>query len=753
MPDPFALSLREITLRGVGPYLDGARLPIRPVTILAGKNGSGKSTWLTALRMLAESKRSLPFDFARKSDDFGFYYHTNAFVGRFAADRSPRDKAQDAEFGPPGAIGLTWRVERGMELGEPARRPRGVSPSELSEFVYEGRLRKGQELTVRLAHPYKWTNNPTDADNFDRTIQFFIDGQECVHLTRRAQWNSLSALKVWDPETRPKCWRTRIRNPYIAWLDPILLSRVPGDLILNPKDALQKHYLGWIAYLTPGMPEGLSPAACVWPDENGDHRVSAVKSTDDEPRSNRQSVRLAVKRIRQLMTYGLDGFFSIGAIRYGAERSDSWRATPTSAVTNGKDRPTQLGPRHVGYDGRQTLGLIKSFGGVPYVQAGTCPAGHLSAAFRSAEFCEDGSATVSYYLHKPDWLAFGDAAGRLWARAAKELRDRAAEAERELGKAQDDHDQRELARGRLMVAEADVLNDLLTRDDLASTWSPPEPDSCESATDESTVGHRTLAYANRRLLEQAFSKADGKSVLPPMPPYTFEYYVSYWIDVLVDTDIRWTAAAPAASRLWEAANDPPIGFLSSFDAPDEDPVASRRSVELRHDCFGLRHGGPKRGTELPVTADRLSSGFSQVAPIIVQTGLMRCGEVVAVENPEVHLHPGLQLTVMEFLLRHARAGRTILIETHSDLLIRRLLRAVLQEEVTQAMVSVAFTQLVDGKEGYRFARIEQVKVDERGRVSNWPPGFLDDDVKESRRLLDIVYGAAQGSSSDEEEDN
>ena len=53
---------------------------------------------------------------------------------------------------------------------------------------------------------------------------------------------------------------------------------------------------------------------------------------------------------------------------------------------------------------------------------------------------------------------------------------------------------------------------------------------------------------------------------------------------------------------------------------------------------------------------------------------MKIGEVTAVENPEVHLHPGLQLRLIEFLPATGRRG---FIETHSDLVIRRLIRAIM----------------------------------------------------------------------------
>ena len=55
------LRLTAMTLRGHGPYLHGARLEIKPLTILCGENGSGNSTWIEAIWklwivVLAEAK-------------------------------------------------------------------------------------------------------------------------------------------------------------------------------------------------------------------------------------------------------------------------------------------------------------------------------------------------------------------------------------------------------------------------------------------------------------------------------------------------------------------------------------------------------------------------------------------------------------------------------------------------------------------------------------------------------------------------
>ena len=49
------LRLHAITLHGIGSYRTAARLEIRPLTILCGTKGSGKSTWIKILTLLKES--------------------------------------------------------------------------------------------------------------------------------------------------------------------------------------------------------------------------------------------------------------------------------------------------------------------------------------------------------------------------------------------------------------------------------------------------------------------------------------------------------------------------------------------------------------------------------------------------------------------------------------------------------------------------------------------------------------------------
>jgi predicted ATPase len=165
-----------------------------------------------------------------------------------------------------------------------------------------------------------------------------------------------------------------------------------------------------------------------------------------------------------------------------------------------------------------------------------------------------------------------------------------------------------------------------------------------------------------------------------------------------------------------------------------------------------------QGAGLPAAPVHMASGFHQLAPIIIQAGLMRANEVLCVENPEVHLHPKLQLEIAEFLLRHARIGKYMIVETHSDLVVRRVMRAVLAEELRQEAVRIYFTRVDTGSGQYRehgvaFSVLDRVEMDERGKIRNWPEGFMDDDVRESRRLLDVMYGTPWDDEDDSEEES
>jgi hypothetical protein len=244
------------------------------------------------------------------------------------------------------------------------------------------------------------------------------------------------------------------------------------------------------------------------------------------------------------------------------------------------------------------------------------------------------------------------------------------------------------------------------------------------------------------LIIAAFGSAFGNQTEGAVPndyrSYFVQIFVSYWLNRLTETKLK--VADRIFSDSWEKGAPPPNGYLvrsipSRAAVLGIDPRITNDPARYLHPCF-LDESQPAR---------HLSSGFRQLRSLIVQAALMQPNEVLAVENPEVHLHPSAQLQVAEFLIEQAKAGKLIIVETHSDLVVRRVLRAIIEEEPTlpQEQVRLYFVNTTEGEgyEGYRHSRLESYRIrDEDGTIENWPEGFMADDIIESRKLFKIMYG-------------
>lgn len=120
-------------------------------------------------------------------------------------------------------------------------------------------------------------------------------------------------------------------------------------------------------------------------------------------------------------------------------------------------------------------------------------------------------------------------------------------------------------------------------------------------------------------------------------------------------------------------------------------------------------------------------GLTQVLPIIVAALSAPKGDLLLLENPEVHLHPGGQAQMGRFLAEVAGAGVQILLETHSDHILSGIRRAVKSQAIDHNQVTLHFlTSDVAGA----IQMISPV-IDSQGNLDNWPDGFFDQFDKDS----------------------
>ncbi len=115
-------------------------------------------------------------------------------------------------------------------------------------------------------------------------------------------------------------------------------------------------------------------------------------------------------------------------------------------------------------------------------------------------------------------------------------------------------------------------------------------------------------------------------------------------------------------------------------------------------------------------------GVSQVLPVLVAGLLQPNTGALIVDLPEAHLHPRPQGAVADFFCSMALSGRTVLVETHSEMFFHRLrLRAAMNPELREKIAVYFIDEPSDGA----CATPREVGLGFQDEVY-WPQGFLQE---------------------------
>ncbi len=128
-----------------------------------------------------------------------------------------------------------------------------------------------------------------------------------------------------------------------------------------------------------------------------------------------------------------------------------------------------------------------------------------------------------------------------------------------------------------------------------------------------------------------------------------------------------------------------------------------------------------------VTHRDVGIGISQVLPVLVMAFGSQ-GKLLAMEQPEIHLHPALQAELGDVFIESALGERknTFILETHSEHLILRLMRRIREGKISSDDVGVVFVEPLP--QGSRFI---ELRIDEQGDfIDEWPGGFFEESFNE-----------------------
>lgn len=158
-----------------------------------------------------------------------------------------------------------------------------------------------------------------------------------------------------------------------------------------------------------------------------------------------------------------------------------------------------------------------------------------------------------------------------------------------------------------------------------------------------------------------------------------------------------------------------LGLIYSFTLQ---PIAKNRKE------YEVRVRRSPRSAEVLITD--VGFGVSQILPVLVLCYYAPEGSTLILEQPEIHLHPSVQAGLADvFIDVIKRRKLQIILESHSEHLLRRLQRRVAEGELLPNQAALYFVSSDNG-----VSQIDELELDQSGNINNWPQNFFGDELGE-----------------------
>jgi hypothetical protein len=159
-----------------------------------------------------------------------------------------------------------------------------------------------------------------------------------------------------------------------------------------------------------------------------------------------------------------------------------------------------------------------------------------------------------------------------------------------------------------------------------------------------------------------------------------------------------------------------LGLIHSFSLK---PIAeNRRDYEI------LVRRSPN-SPEVLITD--VGFGVSQILPVLVLCYYVPKGSTVILEQPEIHLHPSVQAKLADVFIDAIKTRNIqIIIESHSEHLLRRLQRRIAEEKdgFTNQDAALYFCDM----DANGTSQLLPLELDTYGNINNYPPDFFGDEM-------------------------
>jgi energy-coupling factor transporter ATP-binding protein EcfA2 len=169
-------------------------------------------------------------------------------------------------------------------------------------------------------------------------------------------------------------------------------------------------------------------------------------------------------------------------------------------------------------------------------------------------------------------------------------------------------------------------------------------------------------------------------------------------------------------------------------------------LSLRSDPSGRQQLVHRSGRREALPLNLAGEGIRSLLPILLcalwaETRAPGAPTMLAVEEPEAHLHPTTQVALFDRLAQTVRLGIPVVLETHSVYLLRAMQLAVLDGSLKPEQIGLYWVE--QGPDGT--STITDIEIAPDATLAGWRPDLFEKEQEMAHRILDLRWNPKEAS--------